>query len=389
MARKPYIGGHHVKLIHGGEEYFSLLVDLIRSASFTIQIHVYILQTDKTGIAILDELVVAHNRGVKVFLLMDGFGSYHFDKVLFEKYKSKGIDLKYFHPFSYFNIGKIGRRLHHKVIVIDSKKLLLGGINISNKYHGTPTEKPWLDYAVLVEGSIASHTEKVCLQIWNRKYRNEPSMSHLLKQRSWEPMLVRMTQNDWFRQKNQIASAYKYMLDEAKKDIIIVASYFIPTRRLLKILIHSANKGVRVRIVLSRESDVAMLKGAITYLYQKLLRNNIEIYEYRTSILHAKVCIVDKEWTTIGSHNLNYLSEFFSIEMNIDILDKSFAENFTHELEEIIKTDCIKITKDEFHKSMAWYNKLMYWIQYKISSIIIHSLYFLNKKEGFKNRKID
>ena len=167
MARKPYIGGHHVKLIHSGEEYFSVLVDLIRGARLTVQIHVYILETDKTGITILDELVIAHNRGVKVFLLMDGFGSYNFDTTLLEKYKSKGVNLKYFHPFSYFNIGKIGRRLHHKVIIIDSEKVLLGGINISNKYHGTATEKPWLDYAVLVEGSIASHIEKFACKFGN------------------------------------------------------------------------------------------------------------------------------------------------------------------------------------------------------------------------------
>ena len=170
------------------------------------------------------------------------------------------------------------------------------------------------------------------------------------------------------------------MLSGAHKEIIIVASYFVPTRRLLKILVRAAKRGRKVSIILSRTSDVIFMKPAMTYLYSKLLRAGINIFEYRESVLHAKLCVVDKRWVSIGSHNLNHLSEFISIEMNLEVLDHAFASQTTRELYSLMEERCIPITSAEVTRGSNLFQKAGQWISYKLISWSMRILYFLNQK---------
>ncbi|NTV47152.1 MAG: hypothetical protein HGB11_11665 [Chlorobiales bacterium] len=104
-----------------------------------------------------------------------------------------------------------------------------------------------------------------------------------------------------------------------------MASYFLPGRNERKLLRNASRRGVDITIVLSAESDAPMFKRATNFLYRFILRNNIRLYEYLPSNLHAKVATVDGRWTTIGSYNLNHLSDYGSIEMNVNILDEKFT----------------------------------------------------------------
>ena len=170
------------------------------------------------------------------------------------------------------------------------------------------------------------------------------------------------------------------MLSGAHQEIIIVASYFVPTRRLLKILVRAAKRGRNVNIILSRNSDVLFMKPAMTYLYGKLLRAGIRIYEYRESVLHAKLCVVDRRWVSVGSHNLNHLSEFISIEMNLEVLDHAFAGQTTRELYTLMEERCIPVTMDELQKSTNIFIRAGRWFSYKLISWSMRLLYFLNQK---------
>jgi cardiolipin synthase len=224
------------------------------------------------------------------------------------------------------------------------------------------------------------------MQIWERKFIARIVQQNK-EQKNAADVKVRFMQNDWFRKKNQIAGSYMNAFRGARREVVIVASYFIPNKRIMRLMRICAKNGVKVKVILSAKSDVPIIKGAITYLYNMLLRNNIQIFEYQKSILHAKVAIVDQQWTTIGSYNLNYLSEFFSLEMNIDVLNKDFAIKFLEELDVLIKSNCIEITKENFKKKFNLFTKFTYFIQYNISSIIIRILYILNRHDRSDKRK--
>ena len=381
MAKKDFIAGHSIRLIHGGESYFNTLIELINECENTLHLQVYIFDLDATGKIILKALEDAAARGVSVYLVVDGFGSMSLGNEFADRMKMQNISFRFFSPLPFPGILQAGRRLHHKVCVADKKKSLVGGINIADKYRGSKNELPWLDYALLVEGNVSNEINDVCECIFNKKFTLNPvkSKPKFISQGK-DGVKVRMTRNDWIRGKNEISSAYKTMLGNAHHEILIVASYFIPSRRLLKILVRAAIRRRKVTIVLGKISDVPFIKPATQYLYGKLLRNGVRIFEYRDTVLHAKVCVVDQQWVSIGSLNLNHLSELLSLEMNLEVLDKTFGESLNNEFHELIQNHCVEVNVLDFEKERTVFLKFKSWFSYKLFSGFMRILSFLSRK---------
>lgn len=381
MPRKEYIPGHSVKLIHGGEEYFDALIALIASANDMLHLQFYIFDDDATGRTIIDALALAVKRKVKVYLMVDGFGSYSLHREFRKRMKEMGVHFRFFSPLPFPGITQAGRRLHHKVCVADATSALVGGINVADKYRGDENHLPWLDYALFVRGDACKEIAVICQQIWQRRFVRFPREEPMVNA-DGGGVSVRVSQNDWFRRKNQISAAYKYMLRNAHEEIIIVASYFIPTRRLLTILTRAAKRNRKVKIVLSGNSDVLLMKGAMAYLYDKLLSSGVHIYEYNASVLHAKICVIDRKWSSIGSHNLNHLSEFFSIEMNIDVMNKPFSKALSDELVELMERQCTEVNWEVYRESTTQIRRIFNSISFHLLSFMMRILYMINRKEA-------
>ena len=382
MSVNNFIPGHVVRILRGGPAYFEELVELIRSARQFLHIQVYIFEMDDTGKAVFKELHAAAARGVEVSLVVDGFGSYGLRRALGEHLRNSGIRFRYFSPIPFPAFRQPGRRMHHKVAVADGRTALLGGINIADKYKGTATDAPWLDYAVFIEGAVCSELQQVCARIASRRLVRRRHRKQAAFPASLTGIPVRLRINDSLRGLREISSGYKTALSKAGREIIILASYFIPTRRLLVLLLQAARRGCRVRIVLSRDSDVPVVKAAMSYLYGKLLKNGIEIYEYKSSVLHAKVCVTDRRWITIGSHNLNHLSEFLSMEMNLELVDEALVGHFAEELDVLILKECAAVTPQEYAVRLNLLTLLRNFIAYKmiLFSVRVLDLFRLKKR---------
>lgn len=366
MPVRPYTNGHLASLARGGQEFFSELEKLIDSALVSLHLQTYIFDDDATGRHIIKALGRAAERGVKVFLVVDGFGSLALGRDFPERMASLGIQARFFSAVTPLNIYKAGRRLHHKVCVADERCALVGGINIADKYRGTDLEKPWLDFAIKVQGPVCVSIARVCERIYTRRFVRIPEPSVVGNVSLPGKVKVRMSRNDWMRGKNEISSAYKTMIRTSRSEIIIAASYFIPTRRLLNKLRRAAEQGRHVYLILGRQSDVPFMRGAMHYLYDKLLRQSIRIFEYHEAILHAKVCVIDRKWVSVGSHNLNHLSEFISVEMNVDVLDERFGVKVADELFSIIHSRCEEVKAEDFIRNYPLtrrvYNRFAYMI---------------------------
>jgi cardiolipin synthase A/B len=386
VLNSKYLPGHSVQLLHSGDEYFSVLENEINKAQKLIHLQVYIFDSDTTGNKIISALSNAVLRGVHVFLMVDGFGSYSLQREYIKSIESKGIAFRYFSKLPFTGITLNGRRLHHKVCVIDSKIAIVGGINIADKYSGYNEKNAWLDYAILVNGEVAYQLNTVCNQIWEKRFVKKVLE---LKDSSngVDPVLIKVSRNDWFRGKNEISASYKNILKASKSEIIIVASYFTPSTRLLKILRNAAENNRQVKIILTRNSDVFMMKQAINYLYSVLLKSGIQIYEYKEAVLHAKVCIVDREWTTIGSHNLNKLSEFLSVELNLEVKDSSFAKSFAEEIDTLISTKCDEIKIEDYEFKQTKFSLIINKFSFFIMTVSLKVLFYLNKNERVKSRR--
>jgi cardiolipin synthase A/B len=162
--------------------------------------------------------------------------------------------------------------------------------------------------------------------------------------------------------------------------MIIMASYFLPGRNERKLLRNASRRGVDIKIVLASQSDAVVFKRATNFLYDFILRNNIKIYEYLPSNLHAKVATVDGKWSTIGSYNMNHLSDYGSVEMNVDILDTQFALMFEVLLLEIIEKDCKQVTFEEHIHHKVWFSQLFGWFSYQVIRIMMRIMFSLTTK---------
>jgi cardiolipin synthase len=363
-----------IRLVQGGREYFECLEELINNARQFIHLQTYLIDPDETGLRIIDALKRAARRGVKVQVLCDGYATKLPDKLI-EEIREAGIQFRLFEPL--FNSEKFyfGRRLHHKVFVADEFHSLVGGINIANRYNDINGRKAWFDMAIYTQGQTSALLHEVCNRLWKRKDR-KLSLPFLQKRivfrntPSEALVPVRIRRNDWIRGYMQITQSYAEFISNAEKSIIIVSSYFIPGRIFRMRLAAAARRGVKIRVILAGISDVKIAKLAERYLYDWLLRNQIDIYEYQPSVLHAKAAVFDSAIVTLGSYNINNLSAFASIELNLDIKDSAFASSFESKLENVIQNDCRKITRDDYAR-IGFFTKIRYWFAHVLLRLIL------------------
>jgi cardiolipin synthase len=368
-----------IELVHSGEDYFSRLERIILESKIEIHIQTYIFDYDNIGKKIIAALKEAACRNVKIFILLDGFGSFSFPKEMLNELTENGINIRFFSPFFSANSLYIGRRLHHKVIVSDSKVAIIGGINIADKYCGTEATKAWLDYAVQIQDEkIGVSLTKLCLDIYYRKRRMSRKKIASIVNYNGE-VAVSVLQNDWLKRKNEIYKAYIKSIGEAQKEIVIVGSYFLPGKKLVASLKKASRNKVKIKLILSGISDLPMARRASCHLYSKLLGYNIELYEWKSSILHGKAAVIDNSWTTIGSFNLNNLSSFGSIEMNVGINSAEFSNNYLLHLNQIMK-QCERITPESLKLRAGLYTKFINWVSYWITRIIEITITYLPQK---------
>ena len=375
-----------IQLIESGKPFFDLLTNLISQAAEIIHIQTYIFNDDETGKAIVNALKVAATKNVKIYLLVDGYASKDLSEIFINNLKKQKIHFRFFKPFFKNNNFYFGRRLHHKMVVVDAKFALVGGMNIADRYNDCPNIKAWLDYAIFLEGPIAKELNVLSWKTWNGfmvnkslKYKFDINKKYDFA--NHKTSLCSIRRNDWVLAKNEISTTYQEMFNGAQKQITVICSYFIPGSSTRKSLKAAAANGVKVRLILASQSDVAIAKSAERWMYDWMLRNNIEIYEYQPTVLHAKMCVVDEIFVTIGSYNINNISAYASIELNINIDDAEFAKQVTRTLETIIKDDCINVTKVVYHKTNTVYKRLYHWACYKIFRIVFFIFTFYFKQQ--------
>ncbi len=382
-----FTSNNKVKLIRGGEAYFALLEELISKAKDTIHLQVYIYDEDDTGRRIAGALVEAARRNVKVYLMADGYASKAISVRFVKELTDAGINFRFFEPLFRSNNFYFGRRLHHKMVVIDTAIALVGGINISNHYNDMPGKPAWLDFALLTEGNIAKELCVLCWKTW-RGYQPFKDVS-LCEQRqllpeivAGEPAKVRMRRNDWVRQKNQISKSYIEMMVKAESRIFVLCSYFLPGNIMRRSIRQAVNRGVKVKVIMAGKSDLVVAKNAERFLYDWLLRNKVEIYEYQNNILHGKIAVCDGEWLTIGSYNVNDISAYASVELNLDVKSPVFAKQVEQTLDEIISTGCVPVTMESHRRTKNIFKQFFRWVSYELFRLGFHAFtfYFKQKK---------
>jgi cardiolipin synthase A/B len=379
-----FIGGNQIQLLRNGTEYFPALEAAIASAKDEIYLQAYIYQADTAGTRIGNALKKAAQRGVAVYVLLDGFGSKTLPKAFIKDLEQAGVQVMFYRQkISPWTLKKSRlRRLHRKVVVVDSKIGFVGGINIIDDYdipNPAPNNMPpRVDYAVRIEGALMPAITASVYKLWRRmawvqllrqkisgSELSQPPLHHLLKRIKYNVksgVKAAFVLRDNVIHRSDIEDAYLKAINHAKSEIIIANAYFVPGRNFRQALLAAAKRGVSVKLLLQGRMEYFLMFAAHAF-YSEFLRNGIEIYEYRKSFMHSKVAVIDEHWATVGSSNIDPFSLLLAREANIMVQDSAFAAELRSEIMMSIQEGAYRITSDEWaHVSKL--KRVTSWLAY-------------------------
>lgn len=330
---------NQIELLRNGEEYFPALEAAIDEARYEIYLQTYIYEADQTGYRIGDALKRAVQRGVRVHVLLDGFGCKDLPRLYIEELLEAGVEVLIYRPkISPWTLKRSRlRRLHRKLVVIDGAIAFVGGINIVDDYNASNHGLPRVDYAVSIRGELLTQIRSSARRLWRRiawshllrvDTRILPISEKVVAGKVRAAFVVR----DNLLHRRDIEQSYLKAIQHAKSEILLANAYFIPGMNFRKALIAAARRGVRVRLLLQGKREY-FLMFATHYFYSDFLAEGIQIYEYRKSFMHGKVAVIDREWATVGSSNIDAFSLFLAREANIVILDSAFAQTLAADIE--------------------------------------------------------
>lgn len=366
----PINKNNYVEFYQDGDTYYEKYLAMIRSAQRSIHLQTYIFEIDQFGKQVQYELIEAKKKGVAVFLLVDSIGSRNLSIETENELVRNGIEFCRFNSIHFRWFYRWGRRLHHKILLIDHESAMIGGINVL--YACLPgSSVPQLDFAIYLKGPAIGPLSLYCQHIFKRAARKNIPLEKAEHIRHYpDGYDVGISVNDWIHGRSRITKQYSRITTEAQRSIIIINSYFFPRRKFMKQLVEAQARGVRVRLILPKYSDWPSYILASEYLYDYFIKRGVEIYQWKRSVLHGKLATVDESWSTIGSFNLNYTSYQQNLEMNVDIYSKEFTHHLNQQIEDIISLGCDKVTLTDLHEKSPLKMRAFRFIFYLILSLI-------------------
>ncbi|MFL5321980.1 MAG: phospholipase D-like domain-containing protein [Myxococcaceae bacterium] len=300
-----------IRLLNGGAEAFPRMIEAIDRARELVHLEIYTFDTEGWGAKFIAALTNAARRGVKVKVIVDGWGSFTTARILKESLRAAGTQVTVYNPLTSFFIGKLWRN-HRKILLVDEEVAFLGGINIHDDYANAEGRLGWADLAVELRGSSVSYLA--------HRLRNEPY--------SAKPGPVKVFLSG-LRGGRRLRRRYVRAIGSARTELLIAHAYFLPDRHFIRSITAAARRGVKVRLLLAGKSDVALAQAATMRLYRKFLAAGVEIHEWTASTLHAKTAVVDGRLALLGSFNLDPLS-LVNLETLVEVDDPAIATGIAH-----------------------------------------------------------
>ncbi len=401
---KHRVENNEIELLRNGAEYFPALIAAIEAAQARAWLETYIFADDKTGQQVVGALVRAAQRGIDVRVVIDGFGSHDHIGDLGRQMKQGGVKLAVFRPeTSRWRLRKSRlRRMHRKLVIIDTSTSFVGGINIIDDHnmHGYPNAESFgarFDFAVQIDGAISESIAATMHETWDRltrdaldESRNNVTLDSLKTleragQRALRAMRgrekttsskaayrsnFRFLYRDNVHHRRSIEAAYLLAINGAKSEVLIANAYFFPGRKLLAALNAAEARGVRVRLLLQGRKEYFLQHYASRALYDTLFNGGIEIAEYHASFLHAKVAVIDSQWATVGSSNIDPFSLLLAREANVFVTNEAFAAELKQTLEAAWKGASKPVDRSDWNRR-TFFTRIKSRVAYRAARLLL------------------
>lgn len=373
-----YLPGNRVTLLNSGDEFFPALLAAIDGAEREVHLETYIFEADETGQAVASALCRAARRGLKVRVLVDGFGAREFPRTLMPALVADGVQVLIYR----LELPGLGlrrhrlRRLHRKITVVDGRLAFVGGINIIDDRNTPHQIPPRFDYAVCVEGPLLEPIQRSVRHVWEivvwasfrHRFRLPPPAPACCPPAGNQTAAFVVRDN--IRHRRDIEDAYLQAIGSAREEVILANAYFLPGRRFKEALREAATRGVRVTILLQGRVEYRLLHYASQALYGSLLEAGIRIVEYHRSFLHAKVAVVDRDWATVGSSNIDPFSLLLAREANVVVRDAAFTAELRNNLQQAMAEGGRELLPGRWRR-IPWHSRWLRRLAYSVVRLLI------------------
>jgi cardiolipin synthase A/B len=351
VVGEPLVLDNKVTLLLDGPATYDAMFAAIRSAKKNINVEKYIIQDDEIGQQFAELLLERRRAGVQVNVMYDSVGNFKTKKEYFDRLRAAGVNVVEFNPVNPLVAKRrwsLTHRDHRKLLIVDGRTVILGGINIDNVYATNPPsgsgsggsslgssggdkkkgrQSGWRDTDIQIDGPAVADFQKLFLQTWEKQkgtpLNRDEYLPTIPPQGKDIVRAIGSTPDDPYNASYLTLIA---AITNAEKQIYITNAYFVPDPQLVDALLGAAGRGVDVRLILPSTTDSRSASHAAHSHYTKLLRGGVKIYERRAALLHAKTVVIDGVWSCVGSSNLDWRSAVDNDEVNAVIISREFAQ---------------------------------------------------------------
>ena len=367
----PSSSAAHITLLEGSRALFPAMIQAMDGARHEIHLETYIFDFHGAAAEVAQALERAAQRGVQTCVVVDGVGTPVVPVEWQQRLAQAGVQWQTFEPVAPLGllVPSRWRRLHRKLCMVDGAVAFCGGINVLDDFFDhdetTALRQPRLDFAVRLSGPLVADVRHTMRQLWwrNQAVRDwrDSKLSaavEALKEGGTDRQRPttgrsRLVLRDNLRHRTRIERHYLHALGRARSEVWMANAYFYPGARLRRALLAAAQRGVRITILVQGHYDHVVPYRAARHLYGPLLAAGVHIHEYHASFMHAKVAVIDAQWVTVGSSNLDPLSLLLAREANVVARDPELARVLKLRLAQALNEGAHQIQPAE-HAHRGW-----------------------------------
>jgi len=360
MMSPSIVGGNRVDALQNGEEIFPAMLQAIREARESITFETYIYWSGEIGREFSEALAERASSGVPVHVTLDWAGSVKMDSALLARMEASGVHVHRYRPLHWYNLGRMNNRTHRKLLVLDGRIGFTGGVGIADQWQGhAASPEEWRDMHFRIEGPVVAQLQAAFNDNWIK------TTGEVLNGARYFPPIADVSdlESQMFIASPASGSESMHLLyllaiAASAQRIDIAASYFVPDDLLVEAFVAARTRGVRVRVLLpGPHIDSFTVRIASKQVWGALLRAGVEIYVYQPTMLHTKLIVIDQEFVSVGSTNMDIRSLRLNDEASLNVYDQRFA----HAMIDVFEKDLKRATVYTFDmwRARPWRERVL------------------------------
>ena len=326
-----------LEVLKNGPAFYSAELDAIRNARHSVNLEAYIFQKSAIGSQYLEAMTERAQRGVSVNVVLDAFGSAGVTRAFFRPLLDAGGKVNWYNSPAWYRMTRLDNRTHRELLIVDGRIGFIGGAGIADQWfsgaHGQPR---WRDTVVRVHGEAVPNLQATFAENWlaasGELLTGDAHFPQIACPDKTAAMVINSTPTVGGSTRARVL--FQLLLASARRSISITTPYFLPDKSLTRELCRAMEeRGVKVRILVpGRKSDHLLTRSTSRGGYGPLLKAGAEVYEYRPSMIHAKVLCIDELWAVVGSTNFDNRSFGINDEVNLAVCDAAFAQRLERDM---------------------------------------------------------